>query len=196
MAESDDAPADTTMMSVVHDALRRDLARTTAALAESPPPDAERRVAIGRHVTWMMDFLHHHHDGEDRGLWPLVRQRNPAAGELLDGMEADHRHLVPLIPKVSEAGRPPTRHRACLNSPNHHAGTPIHPQRAYPPRLRRSDKKGRAPILITRSTGAPGPIPATQTVAGSRKIFELRTQGSLSTKIENHNCLRAHRATV
>ena len=105
MSSPKDAPADTTMMSVVHDALRRDLARTVTALGESPPPDAVRRVAIGGHVVWMMDFLHHHHEGEDRGLWPLVRRRNPDADELLSRMEADHHLLMPLIPKVSQAGR-------------------------------------------------------------------------------------------
>jgi hypothetical protein len=41
-------------------------------------------VALGKHVSWMLDFLHAHHSGEDAGLWPLVRRRNPAAVELLD----------------------------------------------------------------------------------------------------------------
>ena len=37
-----------------------------------------------------MEFLHGHHTGEDEGVWPLVRERNPAAGALLDSLEADH----------------------------------------------------------------------------------------------------------
>jgi hypothetical protein len=31
-------------------------------------------------VVWMMEFLHGHHTGEDEGLWPPVRERDPAAG--------------------------------------------------------------------------------------------------------------------
>ena len=44
MRTNDDGPADTRMMGIVHDALRRDLARTRAALA-SPVPPAQRRAA-------------------------------------------------------------------------------------------------------------------------------------------------------
>jgi hypothetical protein len=38
MTTRHDKPADTTMMGVVHDALRRDLARLQTALPGSPPP--------------------------------------------------------------------------------------------------------------------------------------------------------------
>ena len=68
-----DAPADTRMMAIVHSALKRDLRRTREVLATSPPPQGQQRRALGGHVTWMMEFLHAHHRGEDLGLWPLVR---------------------------------------------------------------------------------------------------------------------------
>ena len=45
----------TTIMGVVHDALRRDLARLQSALGSAPPPDGDRRVAIADHARWMMD---------------------------------------------------------------------------------------------------------------------------------------------
>jgi uncharacterized protein YndB with AHSA1/START domain len=91
------APADTRMMGIVHDALRRDLARAIDALAEEPAPDAARRAAIGEQVGWMMEFLHAHHRGEDEWLWPVVRERVPSAAALLDEMEADHAVVDPLI---------------------------------------------------------------------------------------------------
>jgi len=81
-------------MGVVHDALRRDLVRLQSALGSAPPPDGNRRVAIADHARWMMDFLHHHHQAEDTGLWPLIRQRAPQAQGLLDRMEADHAHVT------------------------------------------------------------------------------------------------------
>lgn len=95
-------PADTRMMGIVHDALRRDLGRTTAVLG-SPVPD-EQRIAIGRHVVWMTDFLHAHHSGEDAGLWPLVRERAPALGALVDEMESDHRLVAPALAELRSAG--------------------------------------------------------------------------------------------
>ena len=97
------AAADTTMMGVVHDALRRDLGRLQAALDESPPPGGPRREALADHALWLMDFLHHHHTAEDAALWPLVRQRNPAAGELLDRMDAQHVSIASGIEQVAAA---------------------------------------------------------------------------------------------
>ena len=69
------------MMGVVHAALRRDLERVRLAICvdRAAPRPATPAGALGEHVVWLMDFLHAHHEGEDRGLWPLVRDRNPAA---------------------------------------------------------------------------------------------------------------------
>ncbi len=92
-----DAPADTRMMGIVHDALRRDFGRAIDVLSTAPYPDGGQRTAIGDHVGWMMSFLHAHHHGEDAGLWPLVRERNPQAATLLDAMEADHVRVAPLV---------------------------------------------------------------------------------------------------
>ncbi|WP_204078915.1 hemerythrin domain-containing protein [Planotetraspora phitsanulokensis] len=92
-------------MAIVHGALRRDLDRTRAALTSEPHPVGRQRRALGEHVVWMMDFLHHHHSGEDKGLWPLVRGRNPAAGPLLDSLEADHHRIVPAMETTMAAGR-------------------------------------------------------------------------------------------
>jgi iron-sulfur cluster repair protein YtfE (RIC family) len=103
MRTQSDRPADTRMMGIVHDALRRDLSRATAALASTPPPPDQRRVAVAAHVRWLMDFLHAHHAGEDQGLWPLVRAHNPAAGDLLDQMDADHARIGPQIDHVQDA---------------------------------------------------------------------------------------------
>ena len=44
MADEPSAPADTTMMRIVHDALRRDLRRAQAVLTKVPPP-GDRRSA-------------------------------------------------------------------------------------------------------------------------------------------------------
>jgi len=96
--------ADTRMMGIVHGALRRDLLRTRDAVTAEPYPEG-RRQALGEHVVWMMEFLHAHHTGEDEGLWPLVRQQNPAAGALLDSLEADHLAISPGAAALAAAGR-------------------------------------------------------------------------------------------
>ena len=96
-------PADTRIMRIVHSALRRDLARAQQVLRAPPPPAQTQRVALADHLAWMMHFLHIHHSGEDRGLWPLVRELNSAAGPLLDAMDADHTRIAPEIERVTAA---------------------------------------------------------------------------------------------
>jgi hypothetical protein len=98
-------PADTRSMGIVHSALRRDLERTRMVASASPHPDEKRRRAVASHMLWMMHFLHVHHTGEDVGLWPLVRSKNPAAGDLLDRMDEDHRRIAPAITAMEAAAR-------------------------------------------------------------------------------------------
>ena len=96
-------PADTSTMSIVHMALRRDLTRASDALKGPPVPGNAQRAAIAQHVQAMMDFLHDHHSGEDAWLWPTMRRLNPLASELLDQMEDDHLAIVPHMEKVTFA---------------------------------------------------------------------------------------------
>jgi hypothetical protein len=103
MAVDPNAPADTTMMRIVHDALRRDLERAQAALTHSPPPDHRQQAAIASHLRWMMEFLHAHHRSEDAGLYPVVRERDPGAAALLDDMAAQHEAIASAIGRVDTA---------------------------------------------------------------------------------------------
>lgn len=98
-------PADTRMMGIVHRALKRDLIRAREVLRSLPAPADRQRVALATHVSWVLDVLHAHHTGEDEGLWPLVRDRNPAAAPLIDSMEADHRRIAPAVDVASTAAR-------------------------------------------------------------------------------------------
>jgi iron-sulfur cluster repair protein YtfE (RIC family) len=102
MASAPPAPADTTMMRIVHDALRRDLARATATLAE-PGTACDQRRAVGSHLLWLMQFLHAHHASEDEGLYPVVRERAPASADVLDvldRMAEQHERIATAIATV------------------------------------------------------------------------------------------------
>ena len=104
MSDVLDGPADTRMMGIVHSALRRDLERSRVVLTAGTVPDA-RRAALAEHLVWMMDFLHHHHEGEDNGLYPLVRTKDAALGEILDSMNCEHAAIVPAMDEVKMAAR-------------------------------------------------------------------------------------------
>ncbi len=103
MAPDPTGPADTRMMAILHDALRRDLTRTRAVLTSPIPPDESQRVALADHLIWMMGYLRFHHVTEDESLWPLIRRLNPAAGALLDRMDADHARISPEIDHLCAA---------------------------------------------------------------------------------------------
>lgn len=106
MITASDTPADTTMMRIVHQALRRDLARAAAVLTEPERVSGAQRRAVAAHLTWMMQFLHAHHCSEDNGLYPLVRERAGADAEVravLDRMRHDHEDVAVAIAHVEEA---------------------------------------------------------------------------------------------
>jgi len=103
MTDALEAPADTRVMGIVHRALRRDLARAREVLAVEDALTPAQRTAVGDHLLWLMAFLHEHHEGEDRGLWPRVRAANPDAGPLLDQMDRDHHAIAPGMTALERA---------------------------------------------------------------------------------------------
>jgi len=80
------------MNAVIHRALRRDLGRLEQ-VTHADLPD-EQRAALCRHVTWMLDFLHHHHVGEDEGVWPRLLAKRPDLAPLVEQMSAEHEALA------------------------------------------------------------------------------------------------------
>ena len=99
-------PADTTMMRIVHDALRRDLARARTTLAEPACSHQDRRRAVGAHLGWMMHFLHAHHAAEDEGLYPLLRARagaDESVLEVLERMAGEHQAIASAMGVLEDA---------------------------------------------------------------------------------------------
>jgi hypothetical protein len=97
------------MMRIVHDALRRDLARAKVALSEPTGASRDRRRAVGAHLGWMMRFLHAHHASEDDGLYPLVRERARDDAEalgVLDRMTREHQAIAAPISAVEATAAP------------------------------------------------------------------------------------------
>lgn len=103
MSMDSNAPADTNMMRIVHNALRRDLRRAREALTHDPAPDERQIGAIAEHLRWMMEFLDAHHRSEDDGLYPLVRRHDPSAAPLLDDMARDHEAVARSIDRLVTA---------------------------------------------------------------------------------------------
>lgn len=93
------------MNRVFHAGLRRDLERAIGALTAARHPTQGERAALAEHVDLVLDLLHHHHTGEDAGLWPLVRRRAPDLGTQLDMMEAEHAAVAEAIVSTRASAR-------------------------------------------------------------------------------------------
>jgi hypothetical protein len=93
------------MNRLFHAALRRDLERATNSLTAARHPTPAERAALAEHVDLVLGLLHHHHTGEDTGLWPLVRRRAPDLGSQLDMMEAEHASVASAIASTRAAAR-------------------------------------------------------------------------------------------
>ncbi len=107
MKVDDGAPADTSMMTIVHNALRRDLARARDRLAAPELVPAAQRAALGEHLGWLMDFLHRHHESEDEGLYRLVRERAAGSADdlaVFDRMASAHEAIAGAMVGVEAAG--------------------------------------------------------------------------------------------
>ncbi|WP_069159659.1 hemerythrin domain-containing protein [Nocardia altamirensis] len=92
---------DTTDMIVVHTALLREL-HQAPALVEGA--EGKQRMRVARHLFLVLALLHHHHEGEDRRLWPALAPRIPAAAtHYLDDVIAQHDRIAVLVDRVERA---------------------------------------------------------------------------------------------
>ena len=98
-------PADTVMMGVMHDALRRDFTRARDVLATPGVLARNQAPALAEHVGFMLAFLDAHHHSEDEKLWPLVRTHNPALGPLMEAMSQDHAAIAAQVDQLTDATR-------------------------------------------------------------------------------------------
>lgn len=91
-------PIDMTMMYVMHHAFRRDLEAFATAAGTTPAGDRRAWVAMAQRWELFSTALHHHHSGEDTGLWPALLDRADAEGRAtLEAMEAEHAEIDPIL---------------------------------------------------------------------------------------------------
>ena len=92
---------------VIHRAIRQDLRRLAACLAEiagrGAPPSQAR--AIGRYTAALLAEIRAHHENEDEVLWPVIAA---TAGQAVDlaPLTDDHRAIEAAAGRVSQALAP------------------------------------------------------------------------------------------
>ncbi|GAA4822892.1 hypothetical protein GCM10023201_06120 [Actinomycetospora corticicola] len=104
--EPERPPVDVRDMIVVHTALLREFRLAPAAVARVADGARRRARTVGKHLDLLGDLLHHHHEGEDELLWPVLRERVPArALPRLAAAEAQHEGIDVALAAVRTARR-------------------------------------------------------------------------------------------
>ena len=97
--------ADLTMNTIIHTAVRRDLARMHRALGAFPAGDHDRARALQRAWRTLWNQLRHHHVSEDTYVWPYLRSLGPDAIDpsVLQAMEDEHEAMSRAMQDVTAA---------------------------------------------------------------------------------------------
>jgi hemerythrin-like domain-containing protein len=91
---------DTHVMLLIHRLIRREIG-ALPALFRGAAGDVPRAKVVAAHAREMLDFLHHHHSGEDELLWPVLRPRVSLEAGLIDRMQAQHAQIATAIDAVN-----------------------------------------------------------------------------------------------
>ena len=95
---------DTRDMLVVHGAVRREWSLAPGLVRAVEAGDTRRAEVVAGHLDYQTAFLHHHHQGEDRLLWPVLLPRVPeAVAPVLLALEADHAGIAETQARVTAA---------------------------------------------------------------------------------------------
>ena len=92
---------ETAWMLVLHRPLRRELGLMSDEVRAVAAGDTVKARLLARHIELFLRFLHIHHDGEDRLLWPALTMRVPMRNELIARIEGQHAAIAGLIAQVT-----------------------------------------------------------------------------------------------
>ncbi len=91
-----------TMNGLIHNAVRRDLARLSAALDPWQDGDRARAGELERAFANLHRELTHHHEGEDAHVWPFLAGTGVGA-DLLAEMETEHEAMSAALASAAES---------------------------------------------------------------------------------------------
>lgn len=116
---SSEAHFDGREMLMLHNMFRREFTLMPRLVRDVAAGDAARTQIVADHIAVVSTVLHHHHQGEDEQVWPLLleRTRNEAA-PILELMEHQHKEIENT---VSEADTATLVWRASAASPDRDA---------------------------------------------------------------------------
>lgn len=86
------SPVDVRDMKIVHQTFRRAYEESAQLIRALPTPSSARVTFLADHIDFGLNMLHHHHEGEDVILYPLLVERAPDHATRTE--QIDHEHQV------------------------------------------------------------------------------------------------------
>ena len=100
--QSGQSLVDTSAMVCVHVFLRREFRLAGGVVRDVGVGQARRAAVVAEHLEFLTDFLHHHHTGEDRLLWPKLRERVPEElAPAVHLVESQHERVDALLQDIA-----------------------------------------------------------------------------------------------
>ena len=101
-AATTNARPDTSEMVFVHNSFRRQFRALPGLVRAVPDGDRERARVVVDFQQELTTALHHHHEGEDELMWPLLLEQAPMDSELILRMEEQHERISELYQRAGE----------------------------------------------------------------------------------------------
>ncbi|HEY5136263.1 MAG TPA: hemerythrin domain-containing protein [Candidatus Nanopelagicales bacterium] len=96
-------PIDVRDMAIVHQTFRRAYGESTRLVRATPTPSAARVRFLADHIDFGVGMLHHHHEGEDELLYPVLIAKVPEQAAHTEEVEHEHQLVAGAIDAVSTA---------------------------------------------------------------------------------------------
>ena len=93
---------DTWEMVMVHRVFRREFRLAPGLIRGVADGDRQRAGVVGGHLNALSTSLHHHHEGEDELLWPVLVGRVGLRADLVHRMDAQHARLQVLLDEIDD----------------------------------------------------------------------------------------------
>jgi hemerythrin-like domain-containing protein len=96
------ARPDTTEMVFVHNCFRQLFRALPGLVLAVPDGDVARAAVVVDFLAELTTALHHHHEGEDELMWPLLLEQAPLDSALILTMEEQHERIAELYRRATD----------------------------------------------------------------------------------------------
>jgi hemerythrin-like domain-containing protein len=96
-------PIEVRDMAIIHETFRRAYDESARLIRANPTPSPGRVTFLADHVDFGLTMLHHHHEGEDEILYPLLVERAPDHAQRTEQIDREHQEVRGAIDAAQSA---------------------------------------------------------------------------------------------